>query len=105
VGNEFTVAIIAGLVGGVISPIIYSEYQAWRRERSWARPRKKRLKALLSDKKLAASGFRSLDRLCLETGMEKEDCRSLLIEIDARGGQMKVKSETVEGWTLVKDKT
>ena len=101
--NEIAIAIVAGLVGGVIGPIAFSEYQSWRRERTWARPRKTRLKALLTDEKVGKTGWRSLERLCLETGMEKEACRSLLIEIGARGGRMKVDGETVEGWILVED--
>jgi hypothetical protein len=98
--NEITVAIVAGLLGGVISPIIYSEYQAWRREHKWAKPRKTRLKSMLRNKTASPSGWRSLDRLCLETGMKEDECRSLLIEINARGGMIKIDGTSTEAWTL-----
>jgi len=100
VGNEIAIAIIAGLISGVISPIIYSEYQARRRERTWAKPRKICLKAMLRDKTASPSGWRSLDRLCLETGMKEDECRSLLIEINARGGMIKIDGTSTEAWTL-----
>jgi hypothetical protein len=42
--------------------------------------------------------YRTLDALGRTTGTTPEDCRSLLIEIDARGGTM---SDGREAWALI----
>jgi len=100
--TELIAALGGAIIAGILSPIAMDHYTRWRREKDWARPRKKRLKTMLEDRDVAPAGFRSLDRLCLETGMKPEDCRTLLIELGARGGTMTVDGTQVEGWTLEK---
>ena len=90
--NEVAIAIISGLLGGIIGPVVYDEYRQWRRERSWAMPRKKLLKELLG-----ASDFRSLETLSRVSGTSPDDCRTLLIELNARGSLLE---DGREGWTL-----
>lgn len=92
IGSE----LIVGLVSGVISPVVFNFYQEWKREKNWAAPRKKLLKEKLTSAK--GEGWVSLERLRILTGTSEEECRSLLIELNARGGRMKSKKEA---WALI----
>ena len=85
-------AVIGALLGGLLSPIALEEYRLWRRERKWAKPRKDKLKELLN-----RYDFRTLDMLCLVTGTTEDECRTLLIELGARGSRL---ASGKEGWTL-----
>lgn len=88
--------IVGGIIAGVISPILLSKYSEWDRERKWAAPRKKLLKAKLISAK--GDGWVSLERLTILSGTNDEDCRSLLMDINARGGFMKSQKEA---WALI----
>jgi len=92
---ELWIAVIGGLVGAAISPIIVTEFSRWRREQSWAKPRKVLLLKMLNNPKWKR---RSLKWLTTVTGTADEDCRTLLIELGARGTIMDDKSE---GWALI----
>jgi hypothetical protein len=98
--TELLAAILGGLVGGVIGPILLQEYRDWKHGKTWAKPRRTRLEGMLKDRKVAPTGWRTISRLCLETGMEAEDCRTLLIEIGARGGLIEENNQEVEAWIL-----
>ena len=76
--------------------------EEWREKREEERiygPRKRLLKKLLEDSKF--SDGRKLETLCLVTGTSQEECRSLLIEIGARGVKL---SSGIEGWALISRK-
>ena len=60
------------------------------------RPRRKLLKNELNRKEFT---IRSLDTLCLVSGMQDEDCRSVLVRLGARGFTM---DDGREGWGLIK---
>lgn len=97
--------VLVALIVGIVAPIVFSVFQEWRRERKWAAPRKRRLAKMLKDASVSKDGWRSLRRLCLETGMTPEDCRTLLIEINARGGEISDPDNTgqkIEAWRLDK---
>lgn len=86
-------AIVFGaILGGVISPIIVDLFRTWNRDRRWAKPRKKLLKELLEKK-----DFRTIKTLSRVSGTSPEECRTLLIELGARGALLR---GDVEGWTL-----
>ncbi len=89
-------AVLGGLVAGVISPILLRMYERRDREMRWAKPRKDLLKGRLESAK--GQGWVSLERLMIVSGTNKDDCRSLLMEVDARGGWMKSKKEA---WALI----
>jgi hypothetical protein len=86
--------LLGGLVGAVIGPILLEWYRGWRRERSWKRPRKALLHRLLNGRLT----FRTLDTLARTIGTSKDDCRDLLIEMEARGGIM---ADGREAWALI----
>lgn len=56
------------------------------------------LRKLLDDP--AFPDGRYLDTLCIFTGTSPEECRGLLIEIEARG----IRLEKGEGWVLISKK-
>ena len=91
-----TTALLAAIVGGIIGPIALAEYTKWRRDRSWANPRKELLLQMLSE---PYPRTRSLKNLTRVTGTKEEECRTLLIELKARGVRM---TGGVEGWALIK---
>ncbi len=93
-GNEILIAIVAGLFGGVVSPILLEAYRRWDRERRWARPRRELLIRMLSGDLV----YRSLESLSRTTGTGPEDCRSLLVELGARGGTL---HDGREAWALI----
>lgn len=62
------------------------------------KPRKELLKKLLEDPK---HEMRSIETLCRVSGTQPEDCRKLLIEIEARGIRLK---DNREGWVLLSRK-
>ena len=87
-------ALIGGIVGGALAPILLNEYRSWRRERRWAEPRKKHLRDLLRRKRFPISSLKTLARTI---GAQDEECRTLLMDLGARGVKMK---DDKEGWTL-----
>ena len=108
--SEMTAAMIGGLLGGVLGvlgTLISSYYgprkmEEWREQRREQRehgPRKQLLKKMLEDKSFP-QGCRYLETLCLVTGTSPEECRRLLIEIEARG----VVLPKGEGWALISRK-
>jgi hypothetical protein len=93
--NDFLIAVVGGLVGAAISPILLDEYRTWRRERSWADPRKKLLLELLNNE---SKIFRTLETLTRVTGTSPDECRTLLISLGARGALLR---DRKEGWALI----
>jgi hypothetical protein len=86
--------VLGGFVGGIVGPLVLEEYRRWRHERAWKRPRKELLKRLLEGPLI----FRSIDTLARTVGTSPDECRSLLIEIGARGAIMK---DRREAWALI----
>lgn len=91
----FGIALVSALIGSVVGPVLLTEYQRWRRERSWAKPRKELLLRMLNDEK---HRFKSIDRLARTAGCTHDECRSLLIELGARGAKLQSGNE---GWALI----
>lgn len=103
-------AIIGGLIGGVLGvggTLITSYYgprkiEEWREKRQEDRlngPRKRLLRRMLEDARFADGRF--LETLCRVTGTTPDACRSLLIEIEARGVTL---AGDREGWALISRK-
>lgn len=84
------------LVGAFIGPLLLEEYREWKQNRVWKKPRKTLLKAKLDGAK--GQGWISLDTLTTLIGTSDDQCRSLLIEIEARGGTLR---SGCEGWALI----
>ncbi|MDD5599670.1 MAG: hypothetical protein PHV82_17125 [Victivallaceae bacterium] len=106
---ELMIAIAGGFAGGVLGVIgtIFSSYygprkmEEWREKRKaekWDNPRKELLLKILSDPERQ---LRSIETLCRISGTNGEECRRLLIEIEARGIRLK---DNREGWVLIKNK-
>ncbi len=93
---------VLGVVGTLISayygPIKLEEWKEKRREEKWDGPRKKLLLNLLNDPQ---KKIRSIETLCRASGTSAEECRRLLIEIEARGIRIKGNRE---GWVLIKNR-
>jgi len=92
---DITVAIIGAVLAGIISPLFVEWIRRWNKERTWAKPRKILLQKMLNNPKWKR---RSLKWLTTVTGTTDEECRTLLIELGARGTIMDDKSE---GWALI----
>ena len=86
--------ILGGMIGGVVGPILLELVREWRRERNWKKPRKVLLKRLLG----GTLDFRTIDTLSRTIGTSHEECRSLLIEIEARGA---ILADGREAWALI----
>lgn len=82
--------------GTLLGPILLDEIRHWLKERRWKKPRKDLLRAKLQGAK--GQGWVSIDRLTVLTGLKNDACRTLLIEIDARGGRLR---SGKEGWALI----
>jgi hypothetical protein len=110
VSAELTAGIIGGFVGGalgVVATVVSSYYgprklEEWR-ERRKDEPKKRLLRVLLNDPKFPEGRY--LDTLCMYTGSPPEECRRLLIEIEARGIRLQGRKgpEKEEGWALIKN--
>lgn len=107
ISSEFASAVIGGLIGGVLGVIgtLVSSYygprkfEEWREKRLEERlngPRKRLLKRLLEDPRF--NDGRSLETLSRVTGTTPDECRRLLIEIEARGVTF---ADGKEGWALI----
>lgn len=107
--SEIFTAIIGGLIGGVLGVMgtLFSAYfgPKWLREMDRKEldeklngPRKKLLIKLLNDQNYET---RTLQTLTTVTGTTDEECRRLLIEIEARGVKM---VQGQEGWALISRK-
>jgi len=83
--------------GAFLGPIMLDEYRNWREEKLWKKPRKELLRAKLEG--ATGQGWVSIDVLTRLTGTTEDQCRTLLIEINARGGTLKTGRE---GWALIK---
>ncbi len=90
--SALLIAVVGGLVGGVVSPVLLDAYREHQRNKKWAAPRKALLKQLLERK-----DFRTLETLCRVSGTTEEECKTLLITLGARGALLK---SGKEGWTL-----
>jgi hypothetical protein len=101
---EISTAII-GLLGviigasiPVIGNILLHKYQKQKQDRI-DQVRKSLLQDMLNDGSFKDG--RSLETLSKVTGAEPEECRRLLIEIEARGFTM---ADKREGWTYIKNR-
>ncbi|MBZ5568688.1 MAG: hypothetical protein LAN64_12670 [Acidobacteriia bacterium] len=107
VSPELWTAIIGGMVGGVlgvVGTILTSYYgprklEEWRERRLEERingPRKRLLKKLLADSRYTDG--RKIETLARVSGTSPDECRRLLIELDARGVLL---ADGSEGWALI----
>ncbi len=107
--DNFLIAIAGGFIGGVlgvigtivssyIGPMKFEEWKQKRNAEKWDNPRKNLLLNLLNGQ---THQIRSIDTLCRVSGTIPEECRRLLIEINARGVTLKGDKE---GWVLIKNK-
>jgi hypothetical protein len=104
--SYFATALIGGIIGGVLGVIgtLVTSYvgprklEEWREQKQEDRHLGKRKELLLKMLNDPDHKIRSLTQLHRVTGMTKEDCRLLLIEIGARGVTMK---DDEEGWALI----
>ncbi len=85
---------VGGIIGALLGPILLEEYRNRKREKSWKKPRKELLLKMLG----GTLRFRTLETLSRTVGASDEDCRSLLIEIGARGARLK---DGQEAWALI----
>jgi len=110
ISSEFAFAIVGGLIGGVLGVVgtLVSSYygprkfEEWREKRLEERlngPRKRLLRKMLEDPRF--NDGRTLETLSQVTGTSKEECRRLLIEIEARGVKL---ADGKEGWALITKK-
>jgi len=107
-------SLIGGFIGGILGVVgtILSSYygprklEKWRMEQQelkYDKPRKKLLKQMLEDK--AYPNGRRLTTLSRVTGTNFEECRRLLIDLDARGITLKDDDNNeIEGWVLIKNR-
>jgi len=106
--GEVTAGIIGGFTGGalgVLSTVVGSYYgprklEEWRAH-SKDEPKKQLLKSLLDDPRFPDGRY--LETLRIVTGTSEEECRRLLIELDARG-VISRGGEQKELWALIKNK-
>jgi hypothetical protein len=108
--DELISAVVGGLIGGVlgvIATLVSSYYgprkfEEWREQRIDERqhgPRRRLLRQMLEDRRFPDG--RKIETLSRVTGTTDEECRRLLIEIDARGVTL---DGGVEGWALISRK-
>ena len=102
------IAVVVGVIIGGVASVVTTYYASYhyplklekRREEEEEQrehaPRKRLLLLLLTEK--SDMPIRSLERLRLVTGTTDQECRRLLIELNARGVKMK---EGKEGWALI----
>lgn len=104
---ELVAGIVGGLIGGVLGVVgtLVSSYYGPRKIEEWRAkqlddkingPRKRLLKSMLEDAKF--NDGRSIETLSLTIGSKPEECRTLLIEIGARGVRF---GDGREGWALL----
>ncbi|MEE2946353.1 MAG: hypothetical protein VX444_14380 [Pseudomonadota bacterium] len=94
----------AAAVSSYLGPKALEKWRADQKEKNWAEPRKKLLKDKLTDAK--GDGWIRFSKLMILTGTTADECRSLLIDIEARGGLLKKRPEDKtdadrEGWALI----
>ncbi len=103
-------SLIGGLIGGILGVIAtlwtsyygpkkLIEFKEEREENKLNGPRKKLLSTLLNDPRFPDG--RKIETLSMVTGTTPEECRRLLVEVNARG--IKLKSDQ-EGWVLIANK-
>jgi hypothetical protein len=106
--SELTAGIIGGFLGGalgVVSTLVGSYYaprklEEWRADKRDA-PTKELLRTLLDDPRFPDGRY--LETLQIVTGTSVEDCRRLLIEVEARGVILGGEGRK-EVWALIKNK-
>jgi hypothetical protein len=108
--SEFWTAIAGGIVGGILGVVgtLLSSYYGPRKLEEWRErrleekingPRKRLLKKLLDDPRFGDG--RKIKTLSRVSGTTLEECRRLLIEVDARGVLL---ADGSEGWALISRK-
>ena len=94
---------VFGLIGGLVStywgPRRLEEWRLDRHQQTHNGPRKNLLRKMLEDAKWPDG--RTMETLSRATGTPPDECRRLLIEIEARGVKLK---GNVEGWALISRK-
>ncbi|MFO4664496.1 hypothetical protein V5G98_17765 [Vibrio cholerae] len=90
--------VIVGALIAIIGNVIIFKMQN-QQQKTIDDARKTLLNKMLSDKKFSEG--RSLETLSKVTGAEPEECRRLLIEIQARGFTLK---DGREGWVYIKNR-
>ena len=102
---QIIAAVLGGIFGGTVG--VFGSYwgpkwlEQWRETKDEEKrhgPRKKLLKAMLDD--TTYKDGRYLETLCRVSGTTPDECRRLLIELNARG----VKLDRGEGWVLLERK-
>jgi hypothetical protein len=101
--SELEAGIFGGLIGGSLGLLGNAVTSYWgpRKLEQWRQshrdePRKQLLRRLLDDERYPDG--RSLKRLCVVTGTAAEECRRLLIQVNARGV---ILAGGEEGWALI----
>ena len=93
------VGLLAGFVTSYYGPRRLEEWRQQRAEEKLNAPRKELLRKMLEDEQW--SDGRKLETLSRVIGATEAECRSLLIEIGARGVTLE---GDVEGWALISRK-
>ena len=93
------VAVIVGLISAYWGPRKLEEWREKRYEQRHNEPRKNLLRKMLEDDRWPNG--RKMETLSRVTGTPPDECRRLLIEIEARG--VKLEGD-VEGWALISRK-
>lgn len=106
--GEITAGLIGGFAGGALGVLSahVGSYYAPRKLEEWRahqkdEPRKQLLRDLLDDRRFPDGRY--LDTLRVVTGTSAEECRRLLIEVDARGVILEGRDQR-ELWALIKNK-
>lgn len=92
------IGVVIGASISIVGNIIVHRYQQ-KNQNKLDVARRKLLKQMLDNKKFKDG--RSFETLSKVTGAEPEDCRRLLIEVEARGFTLK---DGREGWTYIKNR-
>lgn len=103
-GPTLVTFFLGSFFGTLLGPLLLDECRYWLRRIRWDRPRKK----LLENKLISAGGegWVRLSKLMILTGTSADECRSLLIQVDARGGLLNKRPQDQtdtdrEGWALI----
>lgn len=111
--SVFAAAVVGGLIGGVlgVAGTLVTSYYGPRRLEEWRErkkderedgPRRRLLKQMLDDERFPDGRY--LDTLGVVSGTSPAECRTLLIQIGARGVTLSPRDGSTEGWALISRK-